>query len=561
MPRLLASVLLVLIAAPVVAQIGPPISKHPTISPQASERQETAPASPKIGPPPSKHPPVAPSRSKDTIVAAVPAAAPGPTGIASALPQIGPPTSKHPIVFASPSWTPNFPLAFAQIGPPISKHPTISPQASERQETAPASPEIGPPPSKHPPVAPSRSKATIVAAVPAAAPSPTSIASALPQIGPPPSKHPVVLASPSWTPNFSLAFAQIGPPMSKHPTVPSLLPTAAKAPAVLSIAQIGPPTSKHPVVLASGFENQTFLPSLAQIGPPSSKHPLVPLAPFKTASFAPGFTPVGPPMSKHTLIPPAQPSAASVVPVPAPPPPSIAIVPLVLAPPAGGALVPAVPPPPPGTDIPNVLAEPPSAATATRVAALEEREGPLPLFAVDLRGVFVPLKVDAKTSDTLAIPSYVLPGRGLGLAGGVHIYPFRRGSFGFGLGAEFLVASGSDQDSDPVTGEPVGPDVNRRLRSLTGQVSLNFGGRRGWSYINAGFGPIRYDTYTDEAIPDGPPTMATNFGFGARWFNNKHAAFNLDLRFYLSPPNAQVITSAGRDRQTLMVVSIGISLK
>lgn len=185
---------------------------------------------------------------------------------------------------------------------------------------------------------------------------------------------------------------------------------------------------------------------------------------------------------------------------------------------------------------------------------------PLPAFVLDLRGTFMPLSTDPKTSDTLTITPDVLPGRGLGVFGGIHFYPLRRGSFGLGLGGEFLLAGGSDQLTDEMD-VPSGPTAHRRIQSLSGQISLNFGHRRGWSYLTAGMGPYYYDTYLDENLPDGPKLMATNFGFGARWFNTSHVAFNVDLRFILSPPAEQAVFSGGRDRQKIMAISLGISLK
>ena len=124
-----------------------------------------------------------------------------------------------------------------------------------------------------------------------------------------------------------------------------------------------------------------------------------------------------------------------------------------------------------------------------------------------------------------------------------------------------MFATGSEQASDDLTGDPVGPKVHRRLQSLSGQLSLNVGHREGWSYLTAGAGPAFFDTYIDPNLPDAPSQMATNFGFGARWFNGPHVAFTIDLRFYSLPPSTLILSSGARERQTLTFISLGISLK
>ena len=62
-------------------------------------------------------------------------------------------------------------------------------------------------------------------------------------------------------------------------------------------------------------------------------------------------------------------------------------------------------------------------------------------------------------------------------------------------------------------------------------------------------------------MPDGLRPMTINFGFGARWFNNEHVAFCLDLRFYQTQPAVPTLVVGDRVRQSLMVFSVGISLK
>ena len=47
----------------------------------------------------------------------------------------------------------------------------------------------------------------------------------------------------------------------------------------------------------------------------------------------------------------------------------------------------------------------------------------------------------------------------------------------------------------------------------------------------------------------------------ARWFTRQHLAVGFDVRFYLTRPQPAVGDVLPRDRQRLLVVAIGISLR
>jgi hypothetical protein len=193
--------------------------------------------------------------------------------------------------------------------------------------------------------------------------------------------------------------------------------------------------------------------------------------------------------------------------------------------------------------------------------AFAQQKDPIPVFVFDARGAFALLKADAVTAETLGVTVADLPGHGLGVVGGLHFYPLRRGGFALGVGGELLLSSASRQSIDVDGVTPLGPEVRRQLHSLSGQLSFNFGHRQGWSYISGGMGPTGFDTYLADTLPDGLQPMTINFGFGARWFNNDHVAFCLDLRFYQTQPADATLVVGGRERQSLMVISAGISLK
>ena len=107
----------------------------------------------------------------------------------------------------------------------------------------------------------------------------------------------------------------------------------------------------------------------------------------------------------------------------------------------------------------------------------------------------------------------------------------------------------------------LGPEVRRRIRSVSAQLSLNSGHRYGWSYLTAGIGPLRFDTHLQSNDPDGVSGLTPNFGFGARWFTREHVAFNMDVRFYQTRPAEATVFVGARERSTVTVISAGISLK
>jgi hypothetical protein len=188
--------------------------------------------------------------------------------------------------------------------------------------------------------------------------------------------------------------------------------------------------------------------------------------------------------------------------------------------------------------------------------------GPLPPVVVDLHGFWSGLGQDPVTADNLDVPASDLPSRGFGLLGGVHGYPIRRGRFAIGIGGELIVARGRAQQEDD-EGQPVGEPVQQRLRGLSGNLSLNFGDRNGWSYVTAGIGPMAFTTFLGESTPEGavPSKSTINLGGGARWFASRHVAISFDVRFYLTRPLEIVPPFPGRQRSRLTILSAGVSIQ
>ena len=210
-----------------------------------------------------------------------------------------------------------------------------------------------------------------------------------------------------------------------------------------------------------------------------------------------------------------------------------------------------------------VLASALLAAVAASPAYAQSKD-PLPTWVVDVRGLFAKLGQDTTTAADLGIPAQQLPGTGIGGAVGVNFYPLKKKKMSLGFGAEGLLARAvAQQAADAQTGAVEGPRIERRLQGISGTISLNFGHGQGWSYVSAGIGPLRFQTFAGD-LPSGAATpfqMTQNFGAGARWFTNNHVAFCFDLRFYLTKPEQTTVEYAGRLRQRVMVISAGIAIK
>jgi hypothetical protein len=191
---------------------------------------------------------------------------------------------------------------------------------------------------------------------------------------------------------------------------------------------------------------------------------------------------------------------------------------------------------------------------------------PIGIFAADARVVFPRYPEDPAIATDIGADPDSLPGRGLGLAFGAHVYPFRLGIVTFGFGAEWLTSRG--RGSTPVADandpdEAVdGPEVETRLSSFSPQISLNFGGRQGWSYLTGGLGRGTLSTqFAELPLTDPEAVRVLNYGGGARWFAKEHVALSLDLRFYSVGGQAAVGTRPAYPKSRMMVLSAGVSLK
>ncbi len=182
-------------------------------------------------------------------------------------------------------------------------------------------------------------------------------------------------------------------------------------------------------------------------------------------------------------------------------------------------------------------------------------------LVLDLRGSFVPFGRNAEFAELRGFAGPQTPGLGLGFEAGAHVYVFRWKAITFGLGGS-VHSSAANQRPGERSPDPDGPSIRKRFTAFASQLSFNFGGRNGWSYISGGLGPSRLLLHSvDTKAPMARSSNTLNYGGGARWFNSEHLAFSIDLRFYAISPLQQMDDDPGSPRMTIMVLSIGASFK
>ncbi|MFN7915270.1 MAG: hypothetical protein U0Q55_08015 [Vicinamibacterales bacterium] len=156
-----------------------------------------------------------------------------------------------------------------------------------------------------------------------------------------------------------------------------------------------------------------------------------------------------------------------------------------------------------------------------------------------------------------------LPGSGLGLHTGAHVYVARWKAVTFGLGGDLTI--GRSHAAQPQISTTVfGRAVTERFTHVAPQISFNFGDGDGWSYISGGIGPSTWSVVPDgEAaqLPDTEHLQTINYGGGARWFIKRHLAFSFDVRFYAIEPTTAILNRPTGPRTTLLSFGAGISIK
>ena len=195
---------------------------------------------------------------------------------------------------------------------------------------------------------------------------------------------------------------------------------------------------------------------------------------------------------------------------------------------------------------------------ANAAAQVPERIG---WFVVDLRGSVAATGQDSALAVSRGFDPTAAPGTTLGFEAGAHVYVYRWRIITFGIGASVHRSVG-DRRADDTDPDPNGPTLRKKFTTVAPQLSFNFGGRNGWSYLSGGVGSSRLSLFQlDGAEPDQRRSSTVNYGGGARWFVRDHVAFSLDLRFYAISPLEPTDTKPGSSRMTIVVFSIGASFK
>ena len=199
-----------------------------------------------------------------------------------------------------------------------------------------------------------------------------------------------------------------------------------------------------------------------------------------------------------------------------------------------------------------------SSATA---AQAQEPPPRIPFFVVDLHGTVPRFPASQELADSRGLVLAELPGVGLGLQLGLHLYPIRWRAITFGIGAE--VAGTRARQQVPAT-NPTLRATEEKFLTAAPQLSFNFGSGNGWSYLSGGIGLSQWSVIPAgvEPLPsDTERLKSINYGGGARWFAKPHLAFSFDVRFYAINPGSPYATFPGSPRTTLMVIGAGISVK
>jgi hypothetical protein len=192
---------------------------------------------------------------------------------------------------------------------------------------------------------------------------------------------------------------------------------------------------------------------------------------------------------------------------------------------------------------------------------------PIGPFVFDLHGVVPKFGDDPNLATSRGLSQTELPGMGLGLSASAHFYLPKIFGVAVGLGAEAMIARSSsspDNSGATATTTPLRA-VTETWKEFSPQISLNFGGATGWSYLSFGIGRTLWSVIPEGGTPsalDEDPIPTINYGGGGRWFIKKHLAFSLDVRVYGINANttaaADVVTVP---RTNLLVIGAGISVR
>jgi hypothetical protein len=201
-----------------------------------------------------------------------------------------------------------------------------------------------------------------------------------------------------------------------------------------------------------------------------------------------------------------------------------------------------------------------AAASSAFAQPPSTRIGP---FVIDIRGTIPRFPTDATVAESRGLNVNDLPGTGIGVAIGAHLYLLKWRAITLGIGGEFMTSRAHSSES-VVNGQVYARAVTERLTSLAPQLSFNFGSAKGWSYLSGGIARSTWSIVPDglEPTPGDEEKLKTiNYGGGARWFAKKHLAFTFDVRFYAVNPGTPQLGFPGTPRTTLFVGAAGVAIR
>ncbi len=187
---------------------------------------------------------------------------------------------------------------------------------------------------------------------------------------------------------------------------------------------------------------------------------------------------------------------------------------------------------------------------------------PIERFVFDAHGSIVPFGQNFELASNRGFSPENQPRLGLGVGAGAHLYLLHIGVVTVGVGARVITASGVKSPDQEGPRSRLPARLRKRFTAIAPELSLNFGGRDGWSYVSGGIGRSRLALLQARSNESPQRSSHTaNVGGGARWFTSQHLAFALDLRFYTMRPLDSTETEAASPRMTVMVLSVGASFR
>jgi hypothetical protein len=202
-------------------------------------------------------------------------------------------------------------------------------------------------------------------------------------------------------------------------------------------------------------------------------------------------------------------------------------------------------------------------ASLARPALAQDPPPPIPWAVIDLHASMPRFPSDdPQLAESRNMNIAELPGTGLGVQVGLQLFPLHTRIVTFGVGGELAIGRATQTPATVPGGTALRP-AQEHFKSLSPQVSLNFGNGSGWSYLSVGLSQSTWSLEPEglgDYLPNSDKLKTLNFGGGGRWFIRPRLAFSFDVRFYAINPGF-ALTFPATPRTRLLIIGAGISLK